>query len=410
MDNKVNQVTGAISNAASKDPNKTSKDIAQELFGFGSNMDWGPSGNGSFAIRDGMTKEELREQMRQLYNGSDSDFDKKFETFFSVFDQDGNGTFSTSEISLFSDDTKSVTGKSIWHALVNNDMNRLQTGDVVERSNDDAAAPEPAPEASATPSETPKATFSVKPSELPAGYTISGDKIMFNGVQIGEVNIEYKDTNNDGYEDVVPIYCLYGENTYYPKNCFADETGNIRDLQNGTDNGILIKQNYQKGDSVQKADDGSYNIQILGHSYTIANGSDEVKDDAGNVVGKAFFPPSGDGDPTVYLYADADAHNSKNIPSSFTVSRTTGEITNSSGQVVKQTHSKDIVPLMTNGQDGEPNTVTIKDSSGRELPFSVEMPQGEYTLYDKNGNVVGNMIVNEEHCQQIYMVEDYTLE
>ena len=473
---KVRDLRSAIVNADYEEnallQGKTPEEVAKILHDFGAKMnaspEFGKSKENCYSIdiSQPLEKDELKKLMSLMYTGSKEEFEAGFDIFFAVFDQDGDGTMTTSELTLFDDDKKGNTGitaKTLWRTL---NVASLENFTYSESEIDGYTPP-------------PK-TVPVNASALPEGWVADGNKIMLDGIEIGTIGVESKDVDGDGEaDDYVPTYSLY-ETEDLPENCFTDRQWNVQEFdETGKRSGLLRPQVLGKNDEIKEEvtntitlngqaytinennilndagekvgeikvnEDGTKTITIDGHAYTIDENNhlvdennnqvseitenktstitlsghtytingDTLYNDAGEKAGRIAYIGD-DKTPVPLLYPIEDAKITGQTPEDVMSIDKFGEVKG----ITDGFENIGMKPISTStfinesDKDGRPLTlkenVSLRAHNGSdEVKFNFnQMDPGSYDILDKDGNVIGYLIVDNNQEKTFYVPDDF---
>ena len=220
-ENDISDIKGAIVNADYSQKalqGKTPEEVAQILYDFGGNMyqskEWRTNGKPMFDIPQKMSKEELHDQMRKMYKGTDEDFEKGFEVFFAVFDQTGDGYMETAELTLLDNDDgdafiNSLTLRStLYTDELANFTSNTQNSTAEPTANSTAEETE-APTSEATDEETVETTAEETEAPTSEEKTI---RDIPNAIAYADYTKEA--LQNKSPQEVAQILQDFGENMY----------------------------------------------------------------------------------------------------------------------------------------------------------------------------------------------------
>ncbi|MBQ9246385.1 hypothetical protein IJ182_08985 [bacterium] len=299
-------------------------------------------------------------------------------------------------------DKSQIQGYSFWNALLNADSAEAAAYSTALSSTDDSGEAEEESEATGSDAAgsdaesnlhnvgaSPSGTVKVSISDLPQGYTIEDNKIMYGDVQIGEVTIEEKDTNGDGIEDEAMLYHLYANPESLPDNCYQTDDGKIYKFnKKGEKEKQLV--NYTNNDEIQSL--------INNKEIKIDTETGTLKDKKGNVIGSCKYDKETESISDVYLNIDYYKHQFNNVPSDWAIDSVSGEISDKKGNPLKAIKPSDF------GATYEGYTI----KSGKTEVTTPEAGK-TYDLYDGE-TLVGHLVVDDAGNKQYYVISESSVD
>ena len=333
MVEKVN-ISQAIINAAERS-GRPPQEIAEDLFDFGYNI---TTAKGSeTAIFEGKTAEDIKNELlkdKRLYNGKDSEkLDKWLETFYLVFDENGDGTFSADELSILSQNSDGrITPYDIHHSLHTTEVSDIKNIPAEEEDTSKAAKTKMEP---------------TLVTNLPEGCSIGTDNKIYAADGNTVIGYCINNGNNDS------CY-LYANPENLPSNTYMTEDGKIYYIPN-KDTKIMMKE---------------LDAESIPFEYTVDNNViyKNGRDDVGYTI------QNGDGNKKYFLNSDIITRETQNIPASWTIDQATGEIKDNEGNTLTSVSYDDLdenlkkkVTEVRRNMKAGGNAKQIETSDGRTI-------------------------------------------